>query len=100
MRETPSCTHPLYAILRTLDSERVWYQLARTMDDSVLIIVTVVGIRVEIFVFADGTIWISRFHGDEAVEEGIEAFDRLIADFRADNQAAEHGLRAREPFSP
>ena len=70
--------HPLYEILEELDSAKIYYQLERTRDNSVMICVTIVGARLEIEVFNDGTIETSEFKGDESLISGKEFVNKMI----------------------
>jgi hypothetical protein len=70
--------HPLYEILEELDSAKIYYQLERTRDNSVMICVTIVGARLEIEVFNDGTIETSKFKGDESLINGREFVNKII----------------------
>jgi len=70
--------HPLFDLLTRLDQDRVHYILGRHRADSVLVTATFVGERVEIDVFADGHMEVSRFLGTEDVLGGAErVFDLL-----------------------
>lgn len=70
--------HPLYEILEELDSAKIYYQLERTRSNSVMICVTIVGARLEIEVFNDGTIETSEFKGDESLISGREFVKKII----------------------
>lgn len=70
--------HPLYKLLRTLDGASIFYTIGRHRDDTVMVTLTLVGERVEIDVFEDGHMEVSRFLGDESVVGGEELVDRLI----------------------
>ncbi len=70
--------HPLYQILAELDSAKIYYQLERTRDNSIMICVTIVGARIEIEVFNDGTIETSEFRGDESLINGREFVNKII----------------------
>ncbi|MBN8247587.1 MAG: hypothetical protein J0L84_09105 [Verrucomicrobia bacterium] len=59
--------HPLYDLLRRLEEARIYFSLARHREDSVLVSMTLVGERVEVDVFEDGHMEVSRFPGSEAV---------------------------------
>ncbi|ENG0232935.1 hypothetical protein [Burkholderia multivorans] len=53
--------------------------LANGRPDSILVSVTVVGQRVEIDVFDDGHMEVSRFVGNEDIEGGVELIDSIVA---------------------
>lgn len=74
--------HPLFGLLRDLDLASIHYTLARDRDDSVRVNITVVGERVEVDVFEDGHVEVSRFRGSEDVVGDITLIQRLIAENR------------------
>ncbi|KER72721.1 hypothetical protein HR51_08920 [Burkholderia cepacia] len=55
------------------------YALSRHRPDTILVSVTVVGQRIEIDVFDDGHMEVSRFVGNEDVEGGAELIDAILA---------------------
>lgn len=71
-------TSAVFEVLRTLDSARLHYYIERTRPDTIRFNVTLVGERVEIDVFEDDHIEISRFRGDESVEGGMELLRDLV----------------------
>ncbi|KAB0640453.1 hypothetical protein DF107_30570 [Burkholderia stagnalis] len=62
-----------------MDAAHVAYALSRHRPDSILVSVTVVGQRIEIDVFDDGHMEISRFVGNEDIEGGAELIDSILA---------------------
>lgn len=74
-----SMAHSLYNLLDRLDAAKIHYSLSRHRSDSVLVSVTVVGQRIEIDVFGDGHMEVSRFIGHEDIEGGAELIDSIIA---------------------
>ena len=75
-------SHPLYPLLQKLEAARIHFTLGRHREDTVLVTLTLVGERVEVDVFEDGHMEISRFTGDEAVVGGAELLDVLIDENR------------------
>ncbi|RQH04206.1 hypothetical protein [Paraburkholderia dinghuensis] len=69
---------PLFDLLDRLDAAKIHYALERNRPESVLVSVTIVGQRIEIDVFRDGHMEISRFVGHEDVEGGSELIDAII----------------------
>ncbi|HUC70986.1 MAG TPA: hypothetical protein VMS01_07340 [Stellaceae bacterium] len=61
-----------------LEDARLHYSIERTRSDSIRLSVTMVGQRVEIEIFEDDHIEISRFLGDETVEGGSEVLEKLL----------------------
>ncbi|MBU9132528.1 hypothetical protein KTD17_05880 [Burkholderia multivorans] len=62
-------------------------RLANGRPDSILVSVTVVGQRVEIDVFDDGHMEVSRFEGNEDIEGGVELIDSIVASARSRYEA-------------
>jgi len=60
-------THPLFALLAELDSASIHYEIARYRDDTLTVNLTLVGERVEVDVFDDGHMEVSRFPGSEDI---------------------------------
>jgi hypothetical protein len=71
-------SHALYDLLRRLEAAGVYFTLGRHRADSVLVSLTLVGERVDVDVFEDGHMEVSRFVGTEDVIGGVELVDRLI----------------------
>lgn len=74
--------HPLYKLLRDLDDASIHYSIARDRPDTVRVNVTLVGERVEVDVFEDGHMEVSRFRGSEAIVGDATLIATLIADNR------------------
>lgn len=68
----------LFDILLWLDKRNVHYVLRRERNDSVMIAVTLAGLRIEIDVFEDEHIEYSVFSGDEWVLSELPALEKLI----------------------
>jgi len=75
-------SHPLYQLLQRLEAARIHFTLARHREDTVLVTMTLVGERVEVDVFADGQMEVSRFPGSEDIVGGAELVERLIEENR------------------
>ena len=65
----------IFDLLSRLDEHRLHYVLLRTRPDAILVLVTLVGARIEICAFADGHLEVSSFVGDESVEGDWEAVE-------------------------
>jgi hypothetical protein len=76
-------SHPLYDLLLRLEDAKIPFTLSRNRSDSLLVTLTLVGERVEIDVFEDGHMEVSRFKGREDVVGGAELVEKLIAGSRA-----------------
>ncbi|MGH6834944.1 MAG: hypothetical protein ACREC9_05175 [Methylocella sp.] len=66
----------LFDTIKALENAHLHFFIERTGPDSVMLSVTMVGVRMEIDIFEDDHMEISRFYGDESVEGGKE----LLAD--------------------
>ena len=78
--------HSLYKLLEKLDAGKWSYALSRHRRDSILVSVSFVGERVEIDVFDDGHMEVSRFIGREDVLGGKKYIFDLIAEFAKTDQ--------------
>jgi hypothetical protein len=75
-------SHPLYALLRELEAAKIHFTIGRHRHDTVLLTLTLVGERVEVDVFEDGHMEVSRFPGSEAIVGGAELVRTLIEENR------------------
>lgn len=75
-------SHSLYRLLRTLEDAKIHFTLARHREDTVLVTMTFVGERVEVDVFEDGHMEVSRFPGNEDVVGDADLVQRLIDENR------------------
>jgi len=71
-------SHPFYNLLRKLENAHIHFTVARYRDDTVLVTMTLVGERVEVDVFEDGHMEVSRFTGNEDIVGGEELVDQII----------------------
>jgi len=75
-------SHPLYQLLRSLEGANIHYTLARYREETVLVTLTLVGERIEVDVFEDGHMEVSRFPGSENIVGGVELVERLVEENR------------------
>ena len=75
-------SHPLFQLLRRLEVAKIHFTLSRHREETVLVTLTLVGERVEVDVFDDGHMEVSRFPGSENIVGGAELVDRLIDENR------------------
>ena len=68
----------IFQVLNMLDTAHLHYFMRRCRPDTITLMVTFVGERVEIDVFDDDHVEISRFRGDESIEGGMELLKELI----------------------
>lgn len=76
----------LFKILRLLDEARIHYFIERYRDDTVDIVATVVGKRIEISVFEDDHAEISVFTGNEDVLDEAVLYDLLDEERQANER--------------
>jgi hypothetical protein len=70
--------HSLYDLLQRLDEANIHYTLSRHRGEAVLVTVSFVSERVDVDVFEDGHMEVSRFLGTEDVLGGQELIYDLI----------------------
>jgi hypothetical protein len=68
----------VFKTMRMLEEAQLHFFIERTRPDAIRLSVTMVGERVEIDVFEDDHLEISRFLGDEKVEGGMELFVKML----------------------
>jgi hypothetical protein len=88
-------TSPIFRILRLFDEAGIRYFLSRYREDTIDIHATLVGERIELSVFEDGHVEMSRFVGNEDVLEGDLIYE-IIATHVQENQKWEERMRDRE----
>jgi hypothetical protein len=71
-------SHPLFALLSELEATKLHFTLGRHRPDTVLVTITFVGERVEVDVFDDGHMEVSRFIGNEKVVGGADLVAALV----------------------
>ncbi len=68
----------VFDTIKLLESARLHFFIERTRPDTIRLSVTMVGQRVEIDIFEDDHLEISRFLGDESIEGGEELLEHLL----------------------
>lgn len=76
--------HPLYQLLSDLERARIHFSVGRFRSDTVLVALTLAGERVEIDVFEDGHMEVSRFKGSESVVGGADLVNQIIEENRGE----------------
>ena len=71
-------SHQLFELLSYLETNKIHFTLARCRPDTILVTITLVGERVEIDVFEDGHMEVSRFMGTEDILGGEELVYQLV----------------------
>ncbi|WP_175716353.1 hypothetical protein [Burkholderia anthina] len=73
-------TNTQFDLLDRLDTAKIHYSLSRNRSDSVLVLITVVGMRVEVDVFRDGHVEVCTFTGSESPTDDASLLTRIIQD--------------------
>jgi hypothetical protein len=68
----------VFKTMRMLEEARLYFFIERTRPDSIRLSVTMVGERVEIDIFEDNHLEISRFLGDEKIEGGMDLLTSML----------------------
>ena len=71
-------TSAIFKTIRMLEEARLHFVIERTRPDSIRLSVTMVGERIEIDIFEDDHLEISRFFGDERVEGEMELLVEIL----------------------
>src|SRR5437588_6018949 len=74
----PKMASAVFKTIRILEEARLHFFIERTRPDSIRLSVTMVGERVEIDIFEDNHVEISRFFGDEKVEGGMDLLVNIL----------------------
>ena len=75
-------SHPLFQLLQRLEDAKIHLTLSRNREDTVLVTLTLIRERVEVDIFEDGHMEVSRFPGSEDIVGGAELVERLIDENR------------------
>ncbi|MBM0103567.1 hypothetical protein JM946_02380 [Steroidobacter sp. S1-65] len=71
-------SHPLFELVSALESCHIHFTLQRHRPDTILVTITLVGERVEVDVFEDGHMEVSRLKGSESIVGGKDLVYELI----------------------
>jgi hypothetical protein len=71
-------SHALYDLVSALERAGIHFTLQGHRPDTILVTMTLVGERVEVDVFEDGHMEVSRFKGDESIVAGAGLVYELI----------------------
>lgn len=89
-------THALFDLLKKLDSAKYYYTMSRHRTDSILVTISWVGERVEVDVFEDGHMEVSRFLGTEDILGGQELIFDIIDKKTFEDKAYEKSPKKKE----
>ncbi|VTZ50469.1 conserved hypothetical protein [Methylocella tundrae] len=70
----------VFETMKALEAARLHFFIMRTRPDTITLSVTLVGERMEIDIFEDDHLEISRFRGDESIEGGKELLTQILRD--------------------
>ncbi len=70
----------LFKVFRLLDSQQIYFTLERTRSDTVRVNAVLVKERLEIDLFEDDHVEISRFRGNEDVEGEFPILEAILRD--------------------
>jgi hypothetical protein len=79
-------SNAVFETIKSLEEAHLHFTIMRTRPDAITLSVTLVGERVEIDIFEDDHLELSRFRGDESVEGGKDLLLELlrsVQDFEA-----------------
>jgi hypothetical protein len=77
----------LFDVMKMLESAKIHFTLSRDCPDAITVRATTVGERIEIYVFEDGHVEVSRFRGDESIEGGMDVVEEIVKrDIEDDNR--------------
>ena len=68
----------IFETIRLIEAAKLHFFIERTRPDTIRLSVTLVGERLEIDVFEDGHLEVSRFRGDESVEGGKDLLEQIL----------------------
>jgi hypothetical protein len=86
----------VFGTIRLLEKAHIFFDIKRTRPDALTITATLVGERIEIDVFEDDHVEISRFRGDESIEGGSELLAQIVRAVLMENYPEElSGLAAK-----
>lgn len=68
----------IFNTIKAIEDANLHFYLERTSPDTVRLSVTLVGERIEIDIFEDEHLEISRFRGDESIEGGKELLAQIL----------------------
>jgi hypothetical protein len=96
VRKSRKASNAVFETIRLLERAHIGFDIKRTRPDALTIMATTVGERIEIDVFEDDHIEISRFRGDEAVEGGHDLLLQIVmAELRENYPADQSDLAAK-----
>ena len=78
LRKARKASNAIFETIRLLERAHIEFNIKRTRSDALTVMATIVGERIEIDVFEDDHIEISRFRGDEGIEGGRDLLLQIV----------------------
>ena len=78
VKKSRKAPNAVFDTIRLLEKAHIHFYIMRDRPDALTFVATIVGERVEIDVFEDNHIEISRFRGDESIEGGSELLLQIV----------------------
>ena|SRR5437764_14539277 len=78
-KKAAKVSNAVFDTIRLLERAHIAFDIKRTRPDALTVVAAIVGARIEIDIFEDDHIEISRFRGDEAIEGGRELLLEIVA---------------------
>ena len=95
-RKSRKTSNAVFDTIRLLEKAHLHFYVMRSRPDSLTFVAAIVGERIEIDVFEDDHIEISRFRGDESIEGGRKLLLQIVTEELKENYPEElSGLAAK-----
>jgi len=78
VKKSRKAPNAVFDTIRLLEKAHIPFYIMRDRPDTLTFAATIVGERVEIDIFEDNHIEISRFRGDESIEGGSELLLQIV----------------------
>jgi hypothetical protein len=89
-------SNAVFDTIRLLERAHIGFDIKRTRPDSLTVMAAIVGERIEIDIFEDDHIEISRFRGDEGIEGGRDLLLQIVAaELRENYPEEQHDVAAK-----
>ncbi len=85
----------VFKTIKLLEQAHVTFRIERTRPDTLTVMATIVGERLEIDIFEDDHLEVSRFRGDESIEGGMQLLLNIVKSELREN----YGKEFLEPTS-
>jgi hypothetical protein len=75
----------IFDVLKMLEKSRIHFTLERTASDCICVYATLVGERLEIMVFEDDHVELSRFPGNEDIVGEMDLLVAILDEYNSEN---------------